>query len=373
MAGVLGILIFGRRAYVADPTGITAHLGSVGSLLAAPAVRWDGIWYLRIAHEGYHAAANTAFFPLYPMLIRTLSLLTGSYIVAAILISLAALLAALAIIHRLTALELGSEAAGAATTLLAFAPMAVFFSAVYTESLFLALSAGAFYAARRSRWAWAGALGGLAAATHSTGIVLAVPLAILYLYGPTEDRMPRSRSSRWHPRYRLDVSILWLLLIPAATAAFITYLATQGFGPSISLHAEEIFWGRHLIGPTSGIGEGLRAAFDQLRGTASGYESQGLAQLAALGLAGAALVATIKRLPLAYGVYSAATLLIAVSTNALQTGLVSFDRYASVVFPLYMAAGAWAVERRVATKLVLAGCVPLIIFAAEFSRWTFVA
>ena len=59
--------------------------------------------------------------------------------------------------------------------------MSFFFSAVYTESLFLALSAGCFYLARRERWVWAGVLGGLAAATRSIGVLLVVPLAVLYL------------------------------------------------------------------------------------------------------------------------------------------------------------------------------------------------
>ena len=38
----------------------------------------------------------------------------------------------------------------------AFLPMSFFLSAVYSESLFLALSVGAVYAARTDRWAWAG-------------------------------------------------------------------------------------------------------------------------------------------------------------------------------------------------------------------------
>ena len=70
--------------------------------------------------------------------------------------------------------------------------MAFFFSAVYSESLYLALSVGLFVCARRGRWMWVGVLGALAGATRSTGLVLALPALMIYLYGPREDRAPRS-------------------------------------------------------------------------------------------------------------------------------------------------------------------------------------
>ena len=68
--------------------------------------------------------------------------------------------------------------------------MAFFFSAVYSESLYMALSVGLFLCARRGRSAWVGVLGALATATNGAGIVLLLPAAMLYLYGPREDRGP---------------------------------------------------------------------------------------------------------------------------------------------------------------------------------------
>ena len=56
--------------------------------------------------------------------------------------------------------------------LTAFAPMAFYFSAVYSESLYLALSVGLFWCARQGRWAAVGVLGALAGATRSAGVVL---------------------------------------------------------------------------------------------------------------------------------------------------------------------------------------------------------
>ena len=59
------------------------------------------------------------------------------------------------------------EAARLAVLVTAFAPMAFFFSAVYSESLYLALSVGLFWSARHGRWACVGVLGALGAAPRA--------------------------------------------------------------------------------------------------------------------------------------------------------------------------------------------------------------
>jgi hypothetical protein len=198
-AGMGGVLALGRapgwRGF--DPAGLTAPLGGLGDVLVAPAARWDSVWYLAIASGGYAEATRTAFFPLYPLLVRlvgapgaAVSDARTAYLLAGIAISLAALPAALYAVHRLTALELGRGPARTVTWLVALFPTAFALSAVYTESLFLALSAGSLCAGRLGRWRWAGALGALAAASRSTGVLLVAPLALLYLYGPRADARP---------------------------------------------------------------------------------------------------------------------------------------------------------------------------------------
>src|SRR5262245_21274568 len=59
IAGISG------RAADFDPAGLTRPYGSLGDLLLAPFARWDSVWYLSIAHDGYADATRTAFFPLY--------------------------------------------------------------------------------------------------------------------------------------------------------------------------------------------------------------------------------------------------------------------------------------------------------------------
>jgi len=240
VAGMSAVLALGdgpvRNAF--NPHGVTRGFGWLGDLLAAPAARWDAAWYLVIAHYGYRpdlsafTSSRTAFFPLYPLGLSAIAHTGVPPILAGVLLSTAALAVALYGIHRLTTLELGrpgraaiggagaavgaGEVARLAVMITAFAPMAFYFSADYSESLYLALSVGVFLCAREGRWVWVGVFGALAAATRSTGLVLMLPAVMLYLYGPREDRHPDFVAlARWRPSYRLRRDFLWLALVPA--------------------------------------------------------------------------------------------------------------------------------------------------------------
>src|SRR3954449_6071105 len=153
--------------------------------LLAPLARWDAVWYLRVAETGYgESEARAAFFPLYPLLVRGLATPFGAspaaLLVAAYAIALSAFLGALALLHRLASLELGRPLARPALLLLAVFPAALYFGAPYAESLFLLLSVGAFYAARTDRWALAGACAAGAAAPRNSGVLLMLPLLIIW-------------------------------------------------------------------------------------------------------------------------------------------------------------------------------------------------
>jgi len=238
-------------------------------------------------------------------------------------------LAALYGIHRLTTLELEAAQpaslalepaqpasaqpllARLAVLLTAFAPMAFFFSAVYTESLYLALSLGVFWFARHGRWMWVGVLGALAAATRSTGVLLLLPVLVLYLHGPREDRPCDSPGVL---RYRLRRDALWLGLIPVGAGAYLAYLGFSGADALLPFHAQHV-WSRDFAAPFAGVWQGLVAGFDGLRQLLSGQSrhvyfapTQGSPTIAAghnvmllafLLLALPALVGVWRRLPAA--------------------------------------------------------------------------
>src|SRR4051812_4719614 len=219
-AGAAAAALFGLSARVQlfDPGAVTRPFGPAGDAVVAPLVRWDSVWYLAIANDGYPAGdpRRAAFFPLYPLLVRAAKALAGSPIVAGVAVSLVCFAVALVLLHRLTALELGPAAADEAVWALALFPAAVFFSAVYSEALYVMLSVGAIYAARTGRWAWAGTLGALGAATRSAGVLLVVPLAIMWLARADGSARRRVRDAAW------------IALVPAGLAAFCAALALGG-------------------------------------------------------------------------------------------------------------------------------------------------
>ncbi|HUB74580.1 MAG TPA: mannosyltransferase family protein [Solirubrobacteraceae bacterium] len=448
IAGVGTVLALGygpqRKAF--DPPGVTRGFGWLGDLLAAPAARWDAAWYLVIARYGYrpdlgsYTEPRAAFFPVYPLGVRAVSWLGAPPLVAGVALSTAALAAALYGIHRLTTLELAgggraprgargagearragearaAETARLAVMLTAFAPMAFFLSAVYSESLYLALSVGVFWSARHGRWRWVGVLGALAAATRSAGLVLALPALAIYLYGPREDRAPdraadagerpeaaegraRAPAARaaarvraalrgLRPRYSIRSDLAWLALLPAGVIAYCAYLGLAGGEPLAPFKAQED-WSRHFAGPFVGVWDGLRAAFEGARqllsfqrahvyfpsggGDPTIAASHNLMLFAFLALAVPAIVGTLRRLPLAYGGYVLAALALPLSYPVASQPLMSLPRFLLVLFPLSMWLAAWLAERpRLRRPALLACGASMAFFLAQFATWHWVA
>ncbi len=407
-AGTVALFGFGPVRSALNPPGLTRGLGRIGDVLAAPAARWDGAWYLVIAHYGYRpdlgafTGSRTAFFPLYPLALRAIAWLGAPPVLAGVALSIAALGIALYGIHRLTTFELSRarllsdralvpEAARLAVLLTAFAPMALYLSALYTESLYMALSVGVFWSARQGRWTWVGILGALAAATRSTGIVLALPALMIYLYGPREDRVPDRRElhARLLPRYRLRRELLWLGLMPAGVLVYCVSLGLAGGDALAPLHAQGV-WGRHFAGPYLGIWDGLKAAFEGARqllslqrhhvyfteagGSPFVNAGHNLMLLAFLLAAIPLLIGVLRKLPLAYGVYVIAALALPLSYPVASQPLMSLPRFLVVLFPLTIWLAAWLSERpRMRWPAVASSAASMAFFAAQFATWHWVA
>lgn len=397
-AGLLGVLWLGRvagtRQY--DAAGLTTPFSPFGDLLVAPAARWDSVWYLTIAQNGYgdaHAHAQAAFYPLYPLLMRVVGWVVGGPLLAGIVVSLVCFLGALVLLHRLAALELGPRDARGTVLLVAFFPTAFYFSAVYSESLFLLVSVGAFLAARNGRWAVAGALGGLAALTRNSGVLLLVPLTLLFLYGPRADRVAMPLVSggglrmRLRPRFPLTPQVLWLALVPLGLALYLGWSAVA-LGDAFAPYHAQALWLRHFepLGAATG---GVRAAWLGLRQLVHGSptpryfsESGGdpflvagdsLMLLGFLAFAFVACVGALRRLPVAYGAYAAAALAMTLSYPLDAQPLMSLPRYVVVLFPLQMWLARWAGERGGIERAVALSAVLLGLFTAHFAHWGFVA
>ncbi len=392
------VLTGGLGAYLAfgpvphggfDPAGLVDHLGAGRDALAAPFARWDSVWYLAIARDGYvDGGAGTAFFPLYPLLVALVAQLGPGDLVAGVLVSVTCLFVALRLLWRLTDLELGRahpEAARLAVLAAALGPMAFFLTAVYSESLFLALSVGAFLAARRGRWAQAAGLGALGAATRSQGILLLGALALLYVEQRRGARRPAGFVAP-RPRRR---DALWLLVVPLGLGAYLGWLGLAGLDPLAPFAAQQA-WFRHFAGPFGGVSQAASAALagahqllsGQTRTVyfrAAGGDPMVVAwhNLMLFGFLLAALpplIGALRRLPLAYGAYALAAIVLAVSYPAGPEPLMSLPRFLVVLFPLQMAIGLWlAGHERVRRPALGASAAMLASFAGLFATWHWIA
>jgi hypothetical protein len=154
-------------------------------------VRWDSAWYFGIANEGYRYWStrttdqqNIVFFPALPTLMRVGGRLLGrtatSLFLAGTLITLGAFFWALTFLYRLVSEMIGNEDAARSTVwLLATYPFALFYGAVYTESLFLLGAVAAFYRLNRGEYVRAGLWGLLVGLTRPNGCFLSIPLAMV--------------------------------------------------------------------------------------------------------------------------------------------------------------------------------------------------
>ncbi|PWG09744.1 hypothetical protein DF268_30950 [Streptomyces sp. V2] len=144
--------------------------------------RWDALWYVRVAEQGYGYAvrlpngdvhSNLAFFPLLPWLERFLHWLTPlSYADAGFVVSLLSSLAAAWGIFAVTDHVYGARAAVYAVLVWAVLPVGIVQSMAYSESLFTALAAWALYAVLTGRWVLAGVLASLAGLTRPVGLAV---------------------------------------------------------------------------------------------------------------------------------------------------------------------------------------------------------
>ena len=368
-----------RNAAKFDYPALTSPLGGFGDLALAPLARWDSVWYLRVANSGYpDGGAEAAFFPLYPLLARGLGELgggsPGAVLIAAYLVSLGTFLAALAMLYKLVSLELGRRLGKPTLLLLALFPGALYFGAPYSESLFLLASVGAFYAARTGRWAWAGAALAAAAATRSAGVLLLVPIALVFV------QQARAGGNRGEGS--------WLLLGPAALGAYAIFLWVSQ-GDPFAFASVQDYWHRDLALPLAGIWDGLVAAVDGARQLLSGSREHVYFTRAAgdpfriaeinlmlfgfLVFALVACVGVIRRLHPAYGVWVAVALLLPLSFPVGPQPLMSLPRFLAVLFPIFMWLAIVCDERGWTEQVVGLSALGLGLFTAQYATWHWIS
>lgn len=186
------VLIFHLATRALVVIGLVAASAVSGRSFPTVVTRWDGLWYLKVAVDGYpsplpmhpngrYESSTAAFFPLYPLLIQGLLALGIPYWLAGMLINLAASTAAVLIIVLVGQQYLDRRPAQLLGCLWTAFPMSVVLSTTYTEAVFTMFGAAALLFAFRRRWLLAGLAAALAGAVRSPGILFAGAVGIAAL------------------------------------------------------------------------------------------------------------------------------------------------------------------------------------------------
>ncbi len=334
---------------------------------------WDGAWYSELATEGYgpRAPQSTAFFPLYPILVRAGMIFGIGPAFSGVLVSLVCTLFATYFLYRIAEKFGGTGTARATTLAFSFFPTAFFLGAPYTEAPFLAFTTGSFWAAYvRRDLLLAGLFGALASATRNLGVLLLIPLGYEFLR--------HRREFGWR-------GLLSLGLVPVGFLGYVAFLWAR-FGDPLIFGRAQGFWGRKLTNPATTLerawdaaGEGARfvlnpEALFTAPGAAPALYASNTFSLAFFALFLVLMGIGFVVLPPGLSTYTFVVTLLPVLTPAPNFPLMSMPRFMLGAFPLFLVVGYLFSRSRKALYAWLVVSVLLgIALTALFVTWRWVA
>lgn len=302
----------------------------------------DPVHYRTIMEQGYEQRpftadrqATWAFLPAWPALWWVVDLVAPAQLGAAV-VNVALFAAGCALVFLLLARRLGERTATVAVVLLVALPGAQFTVRPGPESLFLATSALALWAADTGRWWLVGPAATVAALSRPQGALVLLPLLLLALQ--------QRRAAGATAALPSWATVLTALGAPVgALAAFGAHLWRLTGDPLASVHVQRA-WDNEGALPGSAA---LRAAGSLLlEQRVVDYYGWNLVPLSLLALAAstALLVHAVRFRTVSWPLlaYTGASLLVLLTRSQTQAAV----RYLLVVFPLLGAAAVLLVGRR---------------------------
>ena len=312
----------------------------------------DASRYVEIASAGYghgeDGLAKIGLFPLYPMAVRTVAVVLRDTAISAMFVSNIALLGVGILLKELLDLHYkDARISRIAVTFLMFSPASFFFSGAYVEATLLMLILGAWYAAATSRWRIASLTAACAAASHSLGLLVLLPLVAEYV----------SASRRQRIAFR-ETALLFLG--PLLGCGAVLLFSWLRFGDALAPQRQSELWRSGLIAPWSAI-----AATELIPPFYRAFTLLMLGSAAALWCAG--LLLKVRR---SYLVYSGVLLVLYACSPALP----SIARLLSIVFPLVVVLAVivrrftWSFEPLLACSFTLLAFCTILIANGHWMR-----
>lgn len=301
----LGLVSLGyiSNSVIPDNDLQIAHYPIDTHSLLYPWVKWDSVWYMDLIKNGYGGKSLTAFFPLYPLVVKTVSLLAFNISpeMVGLFLSSLFLFLSLMLIYKLTSLDFDRNIALNSVIFFLLFPCSLFFNLIYAESLLLLLTLLSIYLARTNKWFLAGLCGLLASLTKPEGVIILIPLIVeLFILIKIDKKYYKN--------------LAYLILIPAGLLIYMLYLKYNFDDPFLFLKAQQE-WGRF----SGNVFTNLVASFSLIKG---------------IFFAGVLLSSYLvfKYVRKSYGIYALSMLLIPLMSG----NFISLNRHTSVIFPIFI-------------------------------------
>lgn len=319
--------------------------------------RWDSAHYINIAENGYHGAIENGehiflvFYPLYPWMIRMLSMLIEDYRLCGMIISVMAYGVGCVFLYKAVKQDSSDQVAENTLILISIFPFAFFFGSIATESLFFAIASAFFYYLRKHDWVLVAVLGFAACLTKVQGLLLAFAVLVELFYFEHGIRLLKEK--KWK-------AFIKKIIFPGCIAAtmllgFVIYLMVNDLvegDPFRFMYYQKNHWGNGLCF--------IWDTIDYVKNyvVESWYTSIGMSLWIPEFVLFVVYLITIvygfkRKLRPMYMAYLIAYFLLTYSS----TWLISGGRYTLSAFPVFMLAGEW-VTRHEKWKC------PVMIFSA---------
>ncbi len=322
---------------------------------------WDGKWYFALIRDSYPShipknvtfddyQARTAFFPVYPALVRWFDkVLPGGDVLAALILNFILGAVAVYLVGLLARTIFDDRIAYRSMILMAVFPGSFVLSFSYSEATLLVVAAASLLCLQRRQWFAAGVLASIGAATRPNGIALIAACAIAAFLAIRDRR-------EWR-------SVIAPAIAPIGFIGFHVFLWRRTGEKDAWFRTQSEAWN-----------EGTSFGLTALRNTVEAF-TRPLSSPTDI-ITAVSFLATIllvymawkKRLPWPVATYCAVVLVLMLAPSTVTAR----PRFLYTAFPLLMAAAAWFMDfedrytqRRAAAVARHDGSVPIEAHANE--------
>lgn len=338
------LLAFFAVQLIIGPRGPEFWHAFPGNLFLDPWAKWDSNWYRSIVDGGYFyqpgQGGNIVFFPLYPIVVWLFKMVFVDTFLTGIILSNLCFFFSLILFYELVKGKFDEMIAYRATFYLSIFPGALFFSAMYSESLFLLVSLLVFCFLEKEDYLWSGVFAALASAARPIGIVFFLVLLVSYL------------RSKGFSLARIRSDIMYVLIAPLGLLSFLLFQYIKFGNPLTFIEAERYGWGARFSWPwdvlISACSDG-RLAFNVL-----------------LTLVFFFLCFIVhKRLGITYSLYLFLCIIVPLSVINFN----AMNRYLAVLFPAFIGLAIYGENKITDAIVITMSLLFLSLSVVLFSNW----